>query len=649
MQYDKLFTPINIGCLTLKNRFVMAPMSVHMTEDGTVTPEEIAYTERRAAGGVAMIIVGSVCVHPDGDFGGQLYIESDERIAGLQQLTKVVHQHDCLIAAQIHHAGRETSARITGQQPVAPSYFVPEMYAGLKAEYDAPHVLTTDEVKEYIEYYAQAIRRAKEAGFDACELHCAHGYLICEFMSPLTNHRTDQYGGCFLGRMRFVTEIIQRSRELVGHGYPLMARIVGDELRAGGIDMALSVKIAQYLEALGIDALSVSADMYPFVRTVPNMYHKRGVNLYLADNVRAAVQIPVLAAGQLNRPEVQMSALEAGKADIICLGRALIADPDYPRKLQMGKIDEICYCIACNKGCHDRSAGERFIKCTMNVQAGREQQQEFQLVPTVHSKKVVIIGGGPSGMEAARVAALRGHKVVLLEKQQTLGGRLALAAVPPGKQGYQEACHYLIQAISQQENIHICLDTEATLERVQAEQPDAVLLASGVIPFIPPIKGLAAASYLLADEVLAGEAHAGDRVAIIGGGAIGAELAHYLIEQQKREIYVLEMREEIASDLPQDSRICLLHELQSNAVVHLLPGAKVTEVQAGQILYEDKNGSGQLQHLDTIILAAGARPNRLLEETLRHHFSQVYVIGDATRPKDLVKAIYEGYQIAAQL
>ena len=333
MNYTPLFQPISVGPLRLKNRFVMAPMSVHMTEDGSVSDAEIAYTERRAMGGVSMIIVGSLCIWPDGNFGGQIFIHDDGCIPGLRRLTEAVHRHDCLIAAQLHHAGRETNARTSGFQPVAPSYFEPETHSVFKAEYDAPRVLETREVEQYVEYYAQAVRRAKEAGFDACELHCAHGYLICAFMSPLTNQRSDRYGGGFHARMRFVTEIIGRARQLVGEDYPITCRIVGDELREGGIDMELSVRIARYLESLGVAALSVSAGMYPYVRTVSNMYHKHGVNLYLAENVREAVRIPVMAAGQIDRPEIQLHALETGKADILCIGSG-----DNGMKMQIVKI-----------------------------------------------------------------------------------------------------------------------------------------------------------------------------------------------------------------------------------------------------------------------------------------------------------------------
>jgi len=646
MKYEKLFSSIKIGSLTLKNRFVMAPMSVHMTEDGSVTPQEIAYTERRAAGGAAMLIIGSVCIHPSGDFGGQLYIEKDERIEGLKALTKAVHKHDCYIAAQIHHAGRETNRKTTGSQPVAPSFFEPEEYEGLRAEYDPPHVLTREEVKMYVEYYAQAVRRAKEAGFDACELHCAHGYLIGEFMSPLTNKRTDEYGGCFIARMRFVTEIIKRCRELVGNDYPIMARIVGDELRPGGIDMALSVKIAKYLESLNVAALSVSADLYPFVRTVPNMYHKRGVNLYLVENIRSEVHIPVIAAGQLNRPDIQLAAIEHGKADMIALGRALIADPDYPNKLKDGNEDAICYCIACNKGCHDRSARERYVKCTLNVQAGREMQSDFCLQKIKLPMKVVIVGGGPAGLEAATIAAKRGCEVTLFEKADSLGGRLKLAAVPPGKQGYLEACNYLIKNMKKDTHIKYYLNTEATLENIKIEKPDMVILATGSIPVVPPIDGIETAAYVFADDVLSGKCEVGNKIAIIGGGAVGAELAHLLIEQKKREITILEMKDEIAGDMPQDSRICLMRELKGASTIKIMTHTKVTKIENKKIYWECGLETGHIDALDTIILASGAKANRELQLDLVQAGYVTKVIGDANKPKDLVQAIYDGFTAA---
>lgn len=396
MNVSPLFQSLAIGTLTLKNRFVMAPMSIHMTEDGSVTEKEIAFAERRAAGGVAMIVIGSLCVRPDGNFGGQLFIEDDGRVEGLARLTAAIHRHDCLACAQIHHSGRETNRRTSGHQPVAPSPFPPEAFSVFKAEYDPPHVMTTEEVEEMVECYAQGVRRARDAGFDMCELHCAHGYLISSFMSPLTNRRTDKYGGSFLGRMRFVAEIIRRCRELVGEDYPISCRIVGDELREGGIDMALAVEIALYLEKLGVAALSVSAGMYPFVRTVSNMYHRRGVNLYLAENIRDAVRIPVFAAGQLDRPEVQLAALEKGKADAVCIGRTLIADPDYPDKLREGRLEDIIWCIACNKGCHDRSSEDRSVKCALNVMSGRETDERFALRPAASPCRVMVIGGGPT-------------------------------------------------------------------------------------------------------------------------------------------------------------------------------------------------------------------------------------------------------------
>lgn len=645
MNAAPLFQPVAVGPLTLKNRFVMAPMSVHMTEDGNVTEREIAYTERRAAGGAAMIIVGSLCVRPDGNFGGQLFIEDDARVPGLRRLTDAIHRHDCLAAAQIHHAGRETNALTSGFRPVAPSWFEPEKFSEFEAEYDPPRVLETAEVEELVECYAQAVRRAKEAGFDLCELHGAHGYLIGAFMSPLTNRRTDKYGGSFLGRMRFVDEILARSRELTGPDFPLTCRIVGDELRPGGVDMAMAAQIAAHLEQRGVAALSVSASMYPYVRTVPNMYHRHGVNLYLAENIRDAVHIPVFAAGQLDRPEVQLDAVTRGKADVLCVGRTLIADPDYPNKLREGRVDDIIWCIACNKGCHDRTAGDRSVKCAINVMTGREGDASFVPRAAERPLHVMVVGGGPAGMEAAITAARRGHRVSLWDKRAELGGRLRLAAVPPHKERYGEACDYFAREIGKLP-VDVHLETEVTPALAAAEQPDAVILASGSVPFVPPVegldKGLARGFVVPVDDILAGRAGAGRRVAVIGGGSVGAETAHLLMEQAEREIYIVEMREGIGIDLPQDSRICLLGVFEQSPAMHCLTGTKVLAVGEDSLAVSVNGEERVLEKLDTVVLAAGARPNRGLAAELEKMGLPVLLAGDAESPRDYVKAVLQG-------
>ena len=645
MNVSPLFEPVNIGPLRLKNRFVMAPMSVHMTEDGSVTDKEVAFAERRAEGGVAMIIVGSICVRPDGNFGGQLFIENDERIEGLRRLTDAMHRHGCLAAAQIHHSGRETNKRTSGYQPVAPSPFEPESVSVFQAEYDPPHVLSTEEVKEMVECYAQGVRRARDAGFDMCELHCAHGYLISSFMSPLTNRRTDEYGGSFLGRMRFITEIIHRIRELVGEDYPVSCRIVGDELREGGIDMALAVEIARYLEGLGVVALSVSAGMFPFVRTVSNRYHRHGVNLYLAENIRDAVHIPVFSAGQLDRPEIQLAALEKGKADVICIGRTLIADPDYPNKLREGRLDDIIWCIACNKGCHDRSSGDRSVKCALNVMSGREADPSFALKPVDKPRRVMVIGGGPAGLQAAADAARRGHTVSLWDDRAELGGRLRLAAVPPHKDRYGEACDYLAREVRKLP-VEVRTGRRATLDDVKAWNPDAVILATGSVPFVPPVAGADQDFVVPVDEVLEGRAEVGRKVVVIGGGSVGAETAHLLLEQAQRDITIVEMRDGIGIDLPQDSRICLLDIFDKSLSMHCIVNARVTSLGDHSVTLERDGRSECIEGVDTVVMAAGARADRRLLQGIEEMGVQVLLAGDAEAPRDYVKAIRQGAEAA---
>lgn len=645
MNFNVLFDSVKIGPLILKNRFVMAPMSVHMSHDGGVTDEEIAFYERRAQGGAAMLIVGSVCIKPDGDFGGQLYIDKDECISGLKRLTAAVHKHNCLISAQIHHSGRETSIDVTGFQPVAPSFFEPEVYSIFKAEYSVPRELTGAEVAQYVEYYADAVWRAKEAGFDSVELHGAHGYLICAFMSPLTNKRTDKYGGSFIGRMQFITEIMQRIKQRVGDDYPVTIRIVGDECREGGIDPHLSVRIAKYLEKIGFAAISVSAGMYPYIRTVPNTYHKKGVNLYLAENIRDAVSIPVMAAGQLTTPDIQLDAITRQKTDLIALGRPLIADPDYPNKLRDKAVNNIIYCIACNKGCHDRTAGERAVKCMLNVQAGRETLASYSLTPAKQPRHIMVVGAGPAGLEAARVAALRGHRVTVYDAAADIGGKIVQAALAPGKESYLEALTYFRHQL---DNLGVTINTSKKINEADIirHEADGIIIATGSIEKASTIAGLDPQRVISPDDAFLNYQRVGSRVVIIGGGAVGAELAHFIMSVKKAEVFIIDPKEHIAHGMPQDSRICLLDELSMDTQLHIYSRSRVSRVDNDKVFFTQDGVENTLENIDSIILTTGARNNDLLQFSNNIAHKEIVIIGDAEQPGDMVKAIRQGYEAA---
>lgn len=617
----------------MKNRIVMSPMSNYMaTPKGEVTDREIAFYVARARGGAGLIAMGASYVHPSGSFGvGQMGIYDDSLVPGLKRMVEAIHAAGAKISIQLHHAGRQTTSAVTGYQPVAPS----PVPCPVKKE--MPHPLTKAEIAEMVENFAQAARRAREAGFDIVEIHCAHGYLPAQFLSPYSNKRADEYGGDLQGRTRFAVEILRRCREVLGEGIPVICRIVGDEMVEDGIHLDEARKIARVLESVGAAAISVSTGVAPFFYTVPNMAVEPGWNRKSAAGIKEAVGVPVIVAGRINDPQLAEEILAERQADLINMGRPLIADPELPIKAMAGRFDDIRKCIGCNKGCHDRRRKDRSTQCLVNPEAGRETT--LTLVPAEKPRRVVVVGGGPAGMEAARAAALRGHRVILFERQDKLGGRLSLAAVPPQKSGYAEAVSYLSREVSRLP-VEIRTGRAVTAEEVLALDPDAVILATGARPAVPRIPGLAESGFVTADEVLEKGGLPRDQVLVIGGGAVGAETAH-LLATQGQHVTVVEMLSEIAQDIPDDARFHLLRAFE-NLPVRILTSTTVKGLEKGRARVERDGREETLERFDAVVLAAGAVPNAELAVELRNKVKDVHVVGDVVEPRDALRAIYEG-------
>ena len=449
MEFEKLLSPIKISGLELKNRMIMAPMVTnYCTREGFVTRQVKDYYEERARGGVALIIVeaGSIC-YPSGlSLAKQLGLYNDRQIPGLKELAEVIHKHGCKVAVQVHHAGHRSTRHITGQQPVSASEIPTKGRWTQWIGGESPRALTTSEVEEMVEAYASGAARAKAAGADAVEIHGAHGYLILNFLSPLYNRRTDKYGGDVVGRTRFAQEIVQLIKQKLGNDFPVIFRISAEEGVEGGLVLEEAKIICSILEKAGVDAFDVSSGSHDrYQEAIPPADFAPGWRVYMAKEIKQAVSVPVMAVGRIQSPELAEDILKEGKADLIGLGRALICDPEFPNKLAQGKAGKIRRCIACNQGClgYVRTfdlEGHGLLTCLQNPMVGHER--EFALKPAEVKKRVVVIGGGPAGMEAAVIAAESGHEVILFERESVLGGQMILAATAPYKDEISNITRY---------------------------------------------------------------------------------------------------------------------------------------------------------------------------------------------------------------
>jgi 2,4-dienoyl-CoA reductase-like NADH-dependent reductase (Old Yellow Enzyme family)/thioredoxin reductase len=668
MKFKKLCEPGKIGKLEIRNRMIIAPMAVGLCSDeGFVGERIIKFLEARAKGGLGVLITGLATVDKNYPLhGGHLAVWDDKFIPGLHQLVNAVHVHGAKIFVMIWHPGRQWDGQPLA---VAPSPIACRSF--MYGDREVPHELTTGEVEDLVEKFAEGARRVRDAGADGVALHATHGYLIHQFFSPFTNARSDKYGGSLEGRCRFAVEIIEGVREKCGPDFPIDIRMGQDYLIPGnGVEE--TKKVAQIMEKAGVACIGASGGMHESTReklyggTTSAMGVPPGWELEDAITIKSAVSIPVFAVGGLgNDLELAESVLEKGQADFIQFGRSVIADPELPNKIMTGRIDEINWCIRCGE-CHphDRDNLRRpDLFCSVNAFVGKESDPAWKITPAVKSKKVLVVGGGPGGMEAARIAALRGHDVALYEKNTELGGAIILAAVPPGKEDLGKTIKYLSHEISRL-GVKVKLSTEATPELIEKMKPDTVVLATGGTPLLPDITGITGKNVYTARDVLTGKARVGERVVVIGGGGIGSEVATYLAEKGKKVTIltrssVAELEKDIgrgrptrlqkelmpevwgfARELPRRYRMLVLKRLGDDGVKAIV-GVEYKKITDKGITVT-REGKEELIEADTIVISAGEKPNNGLYGKLYGKVPEIYLVGDCLEPRRLMDAIEDG-------
>jgi 2,4-dienoyl-CoA reductase (NADPH2) len=631
-----LFQPIQIGTLELKNRIVLLAADTGYGDNDMVTERQKEYYAARARGGTGLLITGLVLPSSMGKpLPGRMGIYHDRFIPGLRQLVDAVHSEGAKIAIQLslqYFWARGEGAPVEEVGPSAIS----------TRRNSQPRELNLDEIQQIIGEYSEGTRRAREAGFDAVEFHCGIGYLISRFLSPCTNKRSDEYGGSLEKRMRFLLEIIASSKRKAGSDYPLICRVSADEFMEGGHTLDDTRKLVPILEQAGVHCLNIGAGWHECRTPLVHMSVPRGAFVYLAEEIKKVAKVPVVAAYRINDPILADRIVAEGRADLIGMGRALIADPELPNKASEGRLHEIRPCIACGH-CLDVIMLGAPLVCAVNPQVGKEA--EYTSVPTAKPKKVFVIGGGPAGMEAAAGAAERGHQVTLFEKGGRLGGNLLLAAVPSYKCEISNLTNYL-EARLKKSGAQIRLNQEVDEETIAEGKPEVVLVAVGATPLIPNIPGVNGENVVTALEVLGGEREVGEHVVIVGGGMIGCEAAEYLAYKGK-QVTILEMLERIGADIGMTTRWVIMQRLR-NAGIAMETKAKVEEITDKGVM-ASRDGSVEFFTADSVVLAVGLVPRNELAQRLEGRNTECHCIGDCTKAQKIIQAIEDGFHIAREI
>jgi len=639
-KYPYLCQPITLGNVTFRNRMFASPIGATDIDKDCVPGERTrAFYELRAKGGAAAVTISELVVHPETDGSHMLHLDlaTVGSLAAFTFIADSIRRHGAIPSVEFSHSGQYAGTYMAdkskkqGLTQYGPSDCVrPD---GMKVS-----ALTKEQIKDIVKRYADTALLAKRAGFEMIMIHGGHTWLLNQFMSPFFNKRTDEYGGSFENRMRFTLEILTAVREAVGPMFPIEFRMSGSELFEGGYDLDEGIKIAQAVEPL-VDLIHVSAGSYQygFFTTHPSMFSEHGCNVYLAAEIKKHVTKPVATIGALNDPAHMEEIIASGKADVVYMGRALLADPYLPQKVVSGEDDKIVKCLRCF-ACMAERPTTQTRRCTVNPLIGREIEGT-EITPAAVKKKVLVVGGGVAGLKAAVTAALRGHEVILCEKSDKVGGILKCEQAIDFKQEmYQLGLSLEAQAIKA--GVEIRCNTEVTPEYAKIINADYAILAVGSNPIVPPLKGIDNDNVVVVNEYYLNKDKVGDSVVVLGGGLAGCEAAIHLAQEGK-EVHLVEMRDALAPDANIRHRPILMQMIEQYVTAHT--GYQGLEITTDGVMCRDSEGNEVLVPGKTVICAVGQRANRTCVNELRDIAPIVREIGDCVRPSNITNAIYQGY------
>ena len=649
MNFENTFSPIMIGNMWVRNRLVVPAMDSAMFEDdGSVSQRTLDYYGKRADGGYGIVILEIAAIDDKGmGMPGEPHLYEDSRIPGLARLAGRIHQGGARALVQLHHAGRETTApMIGGRQPVGPSAIPSTVYR------EPVYEMTTQEVCEMIDSYIRAARRCLQAGFDGVEIHAAHGYMGLQFFSPRTNKRIDEFGGDYDGRSRFLRLIVEGIHNACGEDFVVTVRIDSVEDRIGGIRENDAVVLARLLEEAGADALNVSAGTYSAWDTiVPPPATEAAWNWHAARRIRDAVDIPVMVAGRFTSPYIIEQTIECGHTDLVCTGRQSITDPEFPNKMMAGAVEDIIPCISCTQRCmsfNDHSTlqeGDWGISCMLNPMSNNRTDVRYS--PAAVPKKVMVIGTGVAGMEAAQIAADRGHRVSIYEKNgpEKVGGQFLIASYPPYKQELTRAIRYY-KHMCDKNGVIFHFNTEVTPDFIKQEAPDVLIIATGATPIMPVFPGVNDPKVVQANDVLSGKVILADSALLIGGGLVGVETAEFCRDYCDR-VSIVEMQPQVATELYMTVRDAMLRRFQDERI-QIYTNTAAVKIESGTVFCDRDGEEVKFEGYANIVLALGAKSYQPFEDT-QDLAREVYIIGDAKKARSAVEAIYEAARVAMKI